>query len=115
MSTSIFMYHFAQQTIILFCLLLCILSIAILSIIVYYNINKETNESEGSSMKRTGLFITWMSGSKNGNAIQEFKRNGINWEYNHFGELTADFYGIGTFEKVDFEHVEGNVYEICRA
>jgi len=66
-------------------------------------------------MKRTGLFITWMSGSKNGNAIQEFKRNGINWEYNHFGELTADFYGIGTFEKVDFEHVEGNVYEICRA
>ena len=61
-------------------------------------------------MKRTGLFIIWISGSKNSNAIQEFKRNGIN-----FGELTADFYGVGIFDKVGFEHIKGNVYEICRA
>lgn len=64
-------------------------------------------------MKRTGLFINWKSGSKNDNAIEELKKNGIAWEYNHFGELTADFYGIGIFEKVDFEHVEGDVFEIC--
>lgn len=82
---------------------------------MYYNINKKTNESEENSMRKTGLFITWISGSKNSNAVQELKRNGINWEYNHFGELTADFYGIGAFEKVGFEHVKGNVYEICRA
>lgn len=66
-------------------------------------------------MRRTGLFINWESGNKNSNAIQEFKKNGINWEYNHFGTLTADFYGIGIFEKVDFEHIQGDVFEICIA
>lgn len=66
-------------------------------------------------MGKTGLFITWISGSKNSNAVQELKKNGINWEYNHFGELTADFYGIGIFEKVVFEHIQGDVFEICIA
>ncbi len=66
-------------------------------------------------MRRTGLFINWESGNKNSNAIQEFKKNGINWEYNNFGTLTADFYGIGIFEKVDFEHIQGDVFEICIA
>lgn len=37
----------------------------------------------------------------------------INWEYNNFGTLTADFYGIGIFEKVDFEYVQGDIFEIC--
>ena len=64
-------------------------------------------------MKRTGLFIKWKSGSKNDNAIKELKRNGIAWEYNRFGELTADFYGIGIFQKVDYEHIENDNYEIC--
>ncbi len=99
-----------------FCALyLFIMSIVFVPYIMYYNINKETNESEENSMKRTGLFIDWKCGSKNSNAIQEFKRNGINWEYNHFGELTADFYGIGAFEKVDFKHIQGDVFEICMA
>ena len=66
-------------------------------------------------MRRTGLFINWESGNKNSNAIQEFEKNGINCEYNHFGTLTADFYGIGIFEKVDFEHIQGDVFEICIA
>lgn len=66
-------------------------------------------------MRRTGLFINWESGNKNSNAIQEFEKNGINWEYNNFGTLTADFYGIGIFEKVDFEHIQGDVFEICIA
>lgn len=66
-------------------------------------------------MRGIGLFINWESGNKNSNAIQEFKKNGINWEYNHFGTLTADFYGIGIFEKVDFEHIQGDVFEICIA
>jgi hypothetical protein len=64
-------------------------------------------------MKGTGLFINWESGNKNSNAIQEFEKNGINWEYNNFGTLTADFYGIGIFEKVDFEYVQGDIFEIC--
>lgn len=37
----------------------------------------------------------------------------INWEYNNFGTLTDDFYGIGIFEKVDFEYVQGDIFEIC--
>ena len=66
-------------------------------------------------MRGTGLFINWESGNKNTTAIQEFEKNGTNWEYNHFGTLTADFYGIGIFEKVDFEHIQGDVFEICIA
>lgn len=66
-------------------------------------------------MKKTGLKFTWVSGSKNSNAISELKKNNILFEYNHFGELTADFYGIGIFEKVGFEHVQGDVFEICIA
>lgn len=66
-------------------------------------------------MRGTGLFINLESGNKNSNAIQEFEKNGTNWEYNHFGTLTADFYGIGIFEKVDFEHIQGDVFEICIA
>ena len=66
-------------------------------------------------MRGIGLFINWESGNKNSNAIQEFEKNGINWEYNHLGTLTADFYGIGIFEKVDFEHIQGDVFEICIA
>ena len=66
-------------------------------------------------MRGIGLFINWESGNKNSNAIQKFEKNGINWEYNHFGTLTADFYGIGIFEKIDFEHIQGDVFEICIA
>ena len=53
--------------------------------------------------------------TKNSDAINELKKNNISFEYNHFGELTADFYGIGIFEKVDFEHIQGDVFEICIA
>jgi hypothetical protein len=66
-------------------------------------------------MRGTGLFINWENGSKNSNAISEFKKRNIAFEYNHFGTLTADFYGIGIFEKVDFEHIQGEVFEICIA
>lgn len=63
---------------------------------------------------KTGLTFVWESGSRNSNAIALFKQLGIEWEYNHFLELTADFYGIGLFEKVEFEQV-GDAVEICRA
>ena len=65
-------------------------------------------------MRKTGMHFTWRT-TKNGDAIEELKKHNIAFEYNHFGELTADFYGIGVFEKVDFERVEGDVYEICIA
>ena len=66
-------------------------------------------------MRKTGLKFTWNNGSKNDNAIKIFKANNINFEYNHFGALTADFYGIGIFEKVDFQHIENDDFEICIA
>lgn len=71
-------------------------------------------ESEGLNMRKTGMRFTWRT-TKNSDAINELKKNNIAFEYNRFGELTADFYGIGIFEKVDFEHVQGDVFEICIA
>ena len=65
-------------------------------------------------MRKTGIRFTWET-TKNGDAINELKKNNIAFEYSRFGELTADFYGIGIFEKVDFEHVQGDVFEICIA
>ena len=66
-------------------------------------------------MRKTGLKFTWESGSKNSNAIELFKQRNISFEYDHFGNLTADFYGIGIFEKIDFEHIKKDEFEICIA
>lgn len=66
-------------------------------------------------MRKTELKFTWEAGSKNSNAIRVLKRKNISFEYDHFGNLTADFYGIGIFEKVDFEQIENNEFEICIA
>lgn len=66
-------------------------------------------------MIKTGLKFTWQAGSKNSNAIKVLKRENIDFEYDHFGNLTADFYGIGIFEKVDFEQIQSNEFEICIA
>ena len=66
-------------------------------------------------MRKTGLKFTWNNGCKNSNATKIFKENNIDFEYDHFGNLTADFYGIGIFEKVDFQHLENDDFEICIA
>lgn len=66
-------------------------------------------------MRKTGLKFTWSNGSKNDNAIKVFKANNINFGYDRFFNLTADFYGIGIFEKVDFQHLENDDFEICIA
>ncbi len=63
-------------------------------------------------MRRTGINFKWET-SKNNDAIKVLEKNNIKWEYNHFGTLTADFYGIGIYEKIDFERVQGDVFEIC--
>ena len=66
-------------------------------------------------MRKTDLTFTWDNGSKNDNAIKIFKDNNIKWEYSRFGELTADFYNIGLFLKVDYQRLENDDYEICIA
>ena len=68
-----------------------------------------------TEMRKTGLKFTWEAGSKNSNAIRVLKRKNIAFEYDHFGNLTVDFYGIGIFEKVDFEQIQSNEFEICIA
>ena len=82
------------------------------------NLTNEHNQisiQEGNTMRKTGLKFTWEKGSKNDNAIKVFKANNINFEYDRFFNLTADFYGIGIFEKVDFQHIENDDFEICIA
>lgn len=66
-------------------------------------------------MRNTGLKFKWETGSKNDNAIKIFKSNNINFCYDRYFNLVADFYGIGTFEKVDFLHLENDDFEICIA
>lgn len=68
-----------------------------------------------AEMRKTGLKFTWEAGSKNSNAIRVLKGKNISFKYDHFGNLTADFYGIGIFEKVDFEQIQSNEFEICIA
>ena len=65
-------------------------------------------------MRRTGIRFIWVTGSLSSNAIKVLKQRNIAFEYDHFGKLTADFYGIGIFEKIDFEHVKEDEFEICR-
>lgn len=68
-----------------------------------------------AEMRKTGLKFTWEAGSKNSNAIRVLKGKNISFKYDHFGNLTADFYGIGIFEKVDFEQIQSNEFDICIA
>lgn len=66
-------------------------------------------------MRKTGIRFIWVTGSLNSNAIKVFMGKNIAFEYDHFGNLTADFYGIGIFEKIDFEHIKEDEFEICIA
>lgn len=66
-------------------------------------------------MRRTGIRFIWVTGSLSSNAIKVLKQRNIAFGYDHFGKLTADFYGIGIFEKIDFEHVKEDEFEICIA
>lgn len=66
-------------------------------------------------MRRTGIRFIWVTGSLSSNAIKVLNQRNIAFEYDHFGKLTADFYGIGIFEKIDFEHVKEDEFEICIA
>lgn len=66
-------------------------------------------------MQKTGLIFKWERGSKNDNAIEVLKENKIDWQYDHFFNLVADFSGIGLFRKVEYESIENDTFEICMA
>lgn len=70
-------------------------------------------DQKGKMMRKTGIVFKWEKGSKNSNAITLLRKNRIPYKYNHFGKLTADFYGIGSFYSVCFENIGNDVFEIC--
>ena len=63
----------------------------------------------------TSLFFRWRQlESKNEAAIKVFKQLNIQYEYDHYGRLMADFYGVGLWETVEYKHIKEDVFEICR-
>lgn len=71
---------------------------------------KETADGTGTS-----LFFRWQQlESKNEAAIKIFKQLNIQYEYDHFGNLMADFYGVGLWEAVGYKNIKDDVFEICR-
>lgn len=50
-------------------------------------------------MRRTGIRFIWVTGSLSSNAIKVLKQRNIAFEYDHFGKLTAGFYGIGFLKR----------------
>lgn len=66
-------------------------------------------------MRKTGFTFIWKKGNMNENAISVFEKNSIKWQYSHFGELEADFYGISLFLKVECRKIDADIFEICIA
>lgn len=76
--------------------------------------NAETVETSTDSTG-TSLFFRWQQlESKNEAAIRVFKQLNIQYKYDHFGNLMADFYGVGLWENVEYKHIKEDVFEICR-
>lgn len=73
----------------------------------------ETKEAAGKA--GISLFFRWQHlESKNEAAIRIFKQLNIQYKYDHFGNLMADFYGVGLWENVEYKHIKEDVFEICR-
>ena len=66
-------------------------------------------------MRKTGYKFTWEKGCKDDNAIKIFMDNNIQFYYDQYFNLKADFFGTGIFEKVAYKHLENDDFEICIA
>lgn len=76
---------------------------------------KPAETKEAADKAGTSLFFCWQHlESKNEAAIRVFKQLNIQYKYNHFGNLMADFYGVGLWENVEYKHIKEDVFEICR-
>lgn len=64
-------------------------------------------------MTKTGLRFILVENSLNDNAIKILRKNNIDYHYNHFFELVANFYRIGLFQKVDYVNIGHDEFEIC--
>jgi hypothetical protein len=76
---------------------------------------KPAETKEAADKAGTSLFFRWRQlESKNEAAIKVFKQLNIQYEYDHYGRLMADFYGVGLWETVEYKHIKEDVFEICR-
>lgn len=76
---------------------------------------KPAETKEAADKAGTSLFFRWRQlESKNEAAIRVFKQLNIQYKYDHFGILMADFYGVGLWEAVEYKHIKNDVFEICR-
>ena len=63
-------------------------------------------------MKKYAFTIEWSKGSINNNIVKFLKANNINFHYNYFFQLVADFYGNGEYFTFDYEQISGDIFGI---
>ena len=63
-------------------------------------------------MKKYAFTIEWENGSFNDNIVKFLKANNIDFHYNHFFQLVADFYGNGKYFTFDYEQISGDIFGV---
>ena len=63
-------------------------------------------------MEKYAFTIEWKNGSFNDNIVKFLKANNIDFHYNHFFQLVADFYGNGKYFTFDYEKINGDIFGI---
>ena len=63
-------------------------------------------------MEKYAFTIEWKNGSINDNIVKFLKANNIDFHYNHFFQLVADFYGNGKYFTFDYEKISGDIFGI---
>ena len=63
-------------------------------------------------MEKYAFTIEWKNGSFNDNIVKFLKANNIDFHYNHFFQLVADFYGNGKYFTFDYEQISGDIFGV---
>ena len=63
-------------------------------------------------MKKYAFTIEWTKSSFNNNIVKFLKANSIDYHYNHFFQLVADFYGNGKYFTFDYEQISGDIFGV---
>ena len=63
-------------------------------------------------MEKYAFTIEWKNGSISDNIVKFLKANNIDFHYNHFFQLVADFYGNGKYFTFDYEQISGDIFGV---
>ena len=63
-------------------------------------------------MKKYAFTIEWTKSSFNNIIVKFLKANDIDFHYNHFFQLVADFYGNGKYFTFDYEQISGDIFGV---